>query len=215
MIKEILALMILLHFCNCELGGGGKNNDSCADGGDVIKRYNYKCGEWCLYSKICISSDHEDENVKYHPESLKPISQTNIRVVMADFEIIRINEHGLIIGLELEVEWFDNRLKIWHKYEKFADEPFRLHKREFPQIEDLFWVPYLKYGKGNVLDHEKLTEMSLCYKNGTLVSQKFHLTTAMKCEMDFIHFPFDHHLCKLKVKITLPCIAFQPFVPSH
>ena len=223
MIKEILALMLLLHFCNCKLVGGGKNNDSCADGGDVIKHHNWKCGERCLYSKICISSDHEDENVKNHPgKSLKPISQTDIKAVMADVEIIRINEHGLIIGLELEVEWFDNRLKIlkiwhkhekkiWHKYEKLADEPFKLHKREFHQVEDLFWVPYLKYGKGNVLDHEKLTEMSLCYKNGTLVSQKFHLTTAMKCKMDFIHFPFDHHLCKLKVKISVPCITFQPF----
>ena len=81
-----------------------------------------------------------------------------------------------------------------------ADEPFRLWVDEFDELEDLFWVPHLKYGKGYVLDHRKLRKMSLYNKNGTLVSQKFYLTASMKCEMDFIHFPFDHHNCTLEVK---------------
>ena len=209
MINEILALMLLLHFCNCKLGGGRKTNDSCAIGGDVIKHHFW--GH--VHSKICISRDHEDENVKNHPDkSLEQISQTNIIAVMTDVEIIRINEHGLIIGLELEVEWFDNRLKIWHKYGKLANEPFKLRKGEFHQVEDLFWVPDLKYGKGNVLDHKKLTEMKLSKKNGTLVSQIFHLTISLKCELDFTDFPFDDHLCKLEVKFSQNLFPVVPLL---
>ena len=193
MMKEILMLMYLLQFCNCFFGGGGKTNDSCAGCENLIKCHN-KVG-------LCISSDLKDKNVKKHPgKSLESISQTTIKAVMTDVEIIRIHEHGLILGLELEVEWLDNRLKIWQKYEKMADEPFRLWVDEFDELEDLFWVPHLKYGKGYVLDHRKLRKMSLYNKNGTLVSQKFYLTASMKCKMDFIHFPFDHHNCTLEVK---------------
>ena len=206
MIKEILALMLLLHFCNSALGEGGKTSNSCEGGVDLIERIKIKSKDKrrVVKSKICISSDHEDENVKNHPgKSLEPISQTNIKAEMADVEIIGINKNGLILGLELELEWLDNRVKIWHKNEKLGSEPFKLHKSEFDEVEDLFWVPDLKYGKGNVLDHRKLRKMSLCNKNGTLVSQMFHLTTLMKCEMDFIHFPFDHHNCTLEVNTVL------------
>ena len=164
-IKEILMLILLLQFCNSETGAGGKNNDLCTGGVDVIERYHKI--SYDVYSKICISSNHTDETIKKHPgKYLEPISQSDIKVMMADVEIKRIDEYGLIIGLDLEVEWLDNRLKIWHKNEELLDQPFKLRKREFEEVEDLFWVPHFKYGRGFVLDDKELRKIELlCYRN--------------------------------------------------
>ena len=194
MIKEILMLMLLLQFTNGKNRGwgGGKHNDSCTGGEVLIKHTKILFP----YEKICISSNHKDDDIKKHPgKYLQPISQTNLNVIIERIKIVSIDDHGLIIGFELEVKWLENRFKIWHWK---ADEPFDLTKQEY--TEDLFWVPHLNYGTGFVLDTDKLRKMSLSNKNGTIVSQIFYVTTSMECKMDNVNFPFDHHNCTLEVK---------------
>ena len=139
----------------------------------------------------------------------KPPSN-EISIVLSNVQITEIADKlgQMTILMDLEVNWFDNRLKlIMEKVPTFLDN------EDHKQI----WSPRFRIGT-DLVSHQKQMDDEFIlqqYKNETSVRKISFVSATIKCEMDLHSFPFDNHECKIernifmfvpKIKITFTAL---------
>ena len=161
-------------------------------------------------AKVCVPKKHK------HKMQMAPKPPSNeISIVLSNVQITEIADKlgQMTILMDLEVNWFDNRLKlIMEKVPTFLDN------EDHKQI----WSPRFRIGT-DLVSHQKQMDDEFIlqqYKNETSVRKISFVSATIKCEMDLHSFPFDNHECKIEVSrilkirfvisINLPFI-FQQF----
>ena len=96
----------------------------------------------------------------------------------------------------LSIGWTDPRLKLYRVTEKL--EKFYQAEGEQRKI----WSPQIIIGANKVFQNKQGLEYGLSKtgRSPALVYKNVHLTTKVKCQMDFPYFPFDKHTCILQVR---------------
>ena len=214
MFKEILVFMLCLQFSNGSRNSWGVGevtedigkNPSCKDKAAEFLEH-FMPGLQVPLSKICILSNYQHEEIKEHPAKYsEPISQTNINIEISDFQLIRINEDSIRMSLYWKVEWVDQRLQVLQfqltPAHKGPDYPFILQESE----QESIWIPPLKLtsiiSKGEDVDYVEAGPRILGnFTSGAWVAQSNYVDAEVECDLDFKTFPFDHHVCRIEVRI--------------
>ena len=213
MFKEILVFMLWLQFSNgslWEVGSGiiedkiGKVNKgtSCKENAiEFLEETYYVAGGTipATFSKICILSNHQGEDIKEPPAAL---SQTRIYVEISEIQIKRIRKYSMEIKFYFKVKWVDQRLQVLQFQFTPDDYPFILQESE----QESIWIPPLKLtsmiSNGVDVDYVQAGPRILGnFTSGAWVAQSNYVNAEVECELDFKTFPFDHHVCRIEVRI--------------
>ena len=214
MFKEILVFMPWLQFSNgslWEVGSGiiedkiGKVNKgtSCKENAiEFLEETYYVAGGTipATFSKICILSNHQGEDIKEPPAAL---SQTRIYVEISEIQIKRIRKYSMEIKFYFKVKWVDQRLQVL-QFIYPSNKPFNLDKNE----QDRIWIPQIKMGTKMISEEVEVDYVNAMirkmgnFSSGAWVTKKIFVTTEVVCKLDFRAFPFDHHECSIEVRLV-------------
>ena len=104
------------------------------------------------------------------------------------------------MSLYFKVDWVDQRLQVL-QFRLSPDYPFYLDRSE----HDSIWIPSLEMGTDMVSKGEDVAYVQAGilgnFTSGAWVAKGVSVTTDVACEMDFKTFPFDHHVCRIEVRI--------------
>ena len=144
-------------------------------------------------AKICVRQKHKYK-IKMAP---KPPSN-EISIVLSNVQITEIADKlgQMTILMDLEVNWFDNRMKLVRE-----KVPIFLGNDDQNQM----WSPRFRIGTDLVSHRKQMDDEFILqqYKNQTSVRKVSYVSATIKCEMEFHSFPFDNHHCTFKVSKIL------------
>ena len=123
--------------------------------------------------------------------------KTEITISLSKVQIIEIGDQSVSLNMDVSMGWYDFRLNL--KSESF--EKIYLTKEEQKQI----WSPQIILATNVKSENMKKEEFAFYETPYVPLAErisaikKFHLSTTIKCDMDFQNFPFDEHICNLEV----------------
>ena len=108
--------------------------------------------------------------------------------------------HTFTISMYLSIKWVELRIQLFRsstKYDRDDWEKFYLSKGEQKEV----WSPQIVIATNKVRQNDQGWEVGVSKRYMTpWVYKDMDLNTEIKCEMSFLTFPFDKHVCILEVK---------------
>ena len=113
-----------------------------------------------------------------------------------------------------KVDWVDQRLQVL-QFKRIKDYPFTLDESQQKNI----WIPRLELKTEMISNEKKVDHVTAGIRgnfkpnspidvgpegwvtSGAWVEQGIYVITEVACVLDFKRFPFDHHVCSIKVRI--------------
>ena len=198
MIKEILMFLLLFLHSKAE-----NVNDSISfawacktEGGELLDRWD----------RICIPSDNLGKLI-FNPAT-RDDSKTEIDVKVSKLQIIKIGYGTITLSMNMEMMWFEDRVKI---------NTYGFHLQKIPlrqEDQEQIWSPQIAIKNDMVsisMERETIGLWGGEDRISCLAAKNFYLSTKVKCEMDFQTFPFDKHVCKIEVMIKQACSPSSQF----
>ena len=168
-----------------------------------------------VWAKICILSNYQLREIREPPAKYSnSLSQTRINIEISEFLVKSINKESVEISFYYKVDWVDERLQVL-QFEQFKDHPFPLDEDQQKSI----WIPHLRLETEEISWEKKVDHVTAGIRgnftpnspidvgsegwatSGAWVEQGIYVMTEVACVLDFKRFPFDHHVCSIKVRI--------------
>ena len=182
MIKVILIFLLYLQLTNAEeeLDYLGFKNSCEKTGGELFG--------WPK-TTICIPRKFQS-GLQYPPKH----PHTEVNFSLHQIQVIEIDSNSISITLVSNMTWREHRLELITGFQSFY-----LTKVDLKRI----WSPHLFVHDGISFDmkhDEYILSKNEAIGNVSVIENFSRFITKVKCDMDFLKFPFDEHLCIIKVR---------------
>ena len=172
------------------------------------------------HDNFCLESDYNSDNRPPRDDSQPVIVDMQYEID----NIISVNDDLKVIGIQVSLEqtWMDNRISA--KNESLVDDGRMMsaprHLYEDPNNLPMVWIPqlwfidmtsilrfeeqsYLYLSRANKSlghhDADLLERHSSSAESGYFLIYYTQFDVYVKCNMNYQRFPFDRHLCKVKI----------------
>ena len=182
MIKVILIFLLYLQLTNAEgeLDYLGFKNSCEKTGGELLG--------WPKKT-ICIPRKFQS-GLQYPPKH----PHTEVNFTLHQIQVIEIDSNSISIRLVSIVNWREHRLELITGFQFVY-----LTEADLKRI----WFPHLFVN--DMISFDLKHDEYVLSKNETIgnvlvIENIYSFMTKVKCEMDFLEFPFDEHLCIIEVR---------------
>ena len=178
MIKEFLISFMFLHQINAEDADYFQYFDECIQ----------EKGEVLSNGKVCIPKEYK-EWMQYRPIARN--MKTKLSITLSNIQIIEIGTNEITISMNKRIKWADYRLT-------FGVAKVLLSVEDQKQI----WSPKIIIGTNLISETKKAEEIDVVFWNlKHSLLKTFNLITTVRCEMNFLTFPFDSQTCNIEVSM--------------
>ena len=182
MIKVILIFLLYLQLKNAEGEFdylGFKN--SCKETGGELFGWPKEtiCIPWKFQSGLQYPPNHP---------------QTEVNFTLHQIQVIEIDSNIITIGLAPHINWREHRLELITGFQSIYLTKIDLKRIWFPH---LFVHDMMSF---DVKHDEYILSKNEAIGNVLVIDNFKWFITKVKCEMDFLDFPFDEHLCIIEVR---------------
>ena len=186
MIKVILIFLLYLQLTNAE----GELDYPHPDFKNSCKETGGELFGWPR-NTICIPR-------KFQRGLQNPPKQphTEVNFTLHQIQVIEIDSNSITITLIPHINWTEHRLELMKGFQS-------IYLNEVDQKR--IWSHHLFVNHMISFDvkHEKyLLSKNEAIGNVLVVDHSFWAMIKVKCKMNFLEFPFDEHLCIIKVKLN-------------
>ena len=215
MLKLRLLIIFVLFCIGCSFAKDKSENKPL-----LLEEAGCDSGGTLIFKGVCI--DHDYEINKFPNQNITPAWNQGIHVAFnpKKQEVLKVIEasNRITMNIKIGLWWRDDRIKTNTSLLNIFDWRFRfapgltLSWYEKIQWEKYIWYPQvvnfeysnekkIKHNPASILHIEpgELIPETNFTKNSTVLFAYFEYELGLTCNFDFIHFPMDNQICKLRL----------------